>query len=318
MEINFFNETKKLKEEIGKDIAASFEEIENRQIKEILMQRQLTSRYIKGITSYYLHRGLGGKFSHNKLINLATAIEIYSTSMVLIDNLIDKHTKRNGRTTCLKEYGPEMTGLASLYASNVGLLRLSPYLQNFFKITGINGYDAVGKAITGAVAMDIEHPTKPNQILEEITKVNGITLGFPLGLVASTAINDKMKIFGIIRYGIDTGIAFGLYEEIRDFFGEHGKGEASEMKSGRIPYFIADLISVDPKFKCSDYIGRNATSYRLKKLLKKKKVLEKTKNLIKNHLNYGKNNLQRNLRENEFLILDSLRITIEDSLEKLI
>ena len=56
--------------------------------------------------------------------------------------------------------------------------------------------------------MDVGHPTKPSEILENIVKVNGITLGFPLGLVASTSTNNKLSIFEMMRYGTDTGTAF--------------------------------------------------------------------------------------------------------------
>lgn len=321
MEQNFFTKTQELREEIGNSLINYLEKVENDKIKDILMQRQTTSRYIKGITSYYLHKGLGGKFSHKELINFAAAVEIYSTSMVLIDNLIDKHFQRDGKTTYLKEYGPEMTALGSLYAANVGLLKLSRYLQNFFEVTEFEGHDAVGKAITSAVSMDIEHPKKPNQILENIIRVNGITLGFPLGLVASTATEDKMTIFEIMRYGTDTGTAFGLYEEIRDFVGQHGRGKASEMRAGRTPYFLAELDSEDSTFNSQDYVGHDITDpehEKLLNLLKETNALKKTKSLIKNHLNYGKEIIKKNLRDAEFKKLDSLRITIEDSLDQLV
>lgn len=321
MERDFFRDTEKLKDEIKANVFNHFVKVENRQMRDIVLQRQQKSSYIKGIASYYLHKGLNGRLSHRAMIDLAGAVEIYSTSMVLIDNLVDKHNQRDGETTYLKEYGPEMMGLASVYATNVGLLKLSPYLNNFFGITEVDGFDAIGKAITSAVSMDLEHPTQPSQILENIVKVNGITLGFPLGLVASTATNNNLTIFEIMRYGTDTGTAFGLYEEVRDFIGEHGKGKASEMKSGRTPYFIADLASRDVTFNASDYVGKNISDVehnRLLELLKGKGALKRTQKLIRNHFGYGREILRRNLNSAEFEVLDSLRITIEDLLDKMI
>ncbi len=321
METDFFKDTKELKEEIKSNVLNQFDRIQTKKVRDIILQRQQNSSYIKGITSYCMHKGLNGSLSHNDLIDLAGAVEIYSTSMVLIDNLVDGHNQRDGETTYLREYGPEMMGLASVYATNVGLLKLAPYLNNFFGITEVDGLDAIGKAITSAVSMDVEKPTQPQQILENIVRVNGITLGFPLGLVASTATNDKLAIFEMMRYGTDTGTAFGLYEEIRDFVGEHGRGKASEIKAGRTPYFVADLASRDSSFNPNHYIGKDISDVeqeKLLELLRGKGALKRTQRLIKNHLGYGSDLLRRNLNRNEFETLDSLRTTIEDSLDRMV
>ena len=320
MEVDFFKDTKRLREEIKSNILSQFSKIQTKEVKDIVLQRQQSSSYIKGITSYCIHKGLNGSLPHNDLIDLAGAIEIYSTSMVLIDNLVDKHNQRDGETTYLQEYGLEMMGLASVYTTNVGLLKLAPYLHNFFGITEVDGLDAIGKAITSAVSMDVEKPTQPQQILENIVRVNGITLGFPLGLVASTAMNDKLTIFEMMRYGTDTGTAFGLYEEIRDFVGEHGRGRASEIKAGRTPYFVADLASMDLSFNPNNYVGKNISDIeqeKLLELLREKGALKRTQRLIKNHLGYGSDLLKRNLNKNEFETLDSLRTTIEESLDRM-
>ncbi|RMD45350.1 hypothetical protein D6829_02565, partial [Candidatus Pacearchaeota archaeon] len=90
-----------------------------------------------------------------------------------------------------------------------------------------------------------------------------------------------------MRYGIDTGTAFGLYEEIRDFVGEHGRGRASEIKAGRTPYFVADLASRDSSFNPHHYVGKDISDTeqeRLLELLRGKGSLKKTQRLIKNHL----------------------------------
>jgi len=125
----------------------------------------------------------------------------------------------------------------------------------------------------------------------------------------------------MMRYGTDTGTAFGLYEEIRDFVGEHGRGRASEIKAGRTPYFVADLALRDSSFNPNDYVGKNISDLeqeKLLELLRGKGALKRTQKLIKNHLGYGSDLLRKNLNEEEFEILDSLRITIEDSLDKMV
>ena len=100
-----------------------------------------------------------------------------------------------------------------------------------------------------------------------------------------------------------------------------GRKKASELKGGRTPYFIADLSTRNPLFDATKYIGKeinNEEYILLKKLLKEENAFERTKILITTHLNYGSNMLKQNLREEEFLILNNLRETIEESLDRLI
>ena len=113
-----------------------------------------------------------------------------------------------------------------------------------------------------------------------------------------------------------------IYDPIRKyFFGEHGRKRASELQGGRTPYFIADLSARDTSFNPIKYIGKVINNTKYKKLLNvltEKKAFDRTKFLIKTHLNYGSEIIKQNLMEQEFNALDSLRETIEESVDRLV
>ena len=318
---DFFEETKDLKEKIKNFIKEDFSKIKDPRIREILLQRQATSSFIKGISAYYIHRGLNGPLSEEESIELAGILEIYSTGLVILDNIVDNHEIRNNQTTYLREHGHGLNTLASQYSTHIGLIRLVPYISRFQRVMGGLGENSIEEAIEGMISMDIDKPRDSVTSKETIARVNGITLGMPLALVASTASEDKYVIYDTLKYGYDVGLAFGLYEELRDLVGEHGRKKAYEIRNGRSPYCLIVGSEKSNSIDLSDYVGKDLTNEEHRELLKKLKecgAIEHTKTLIKNHLSYGSESLQRNLNKIEFDILDGLRITLEDSLEKLI
>jgi len=242
----FFEKTKGLREKIREEIIESFKKVSNEKIRKILLQRAKSSFFLKGIIADYIHQGLGGSLSDKKRLNLISGLEIYSSSLVLLDNLLDKHYIRNGETTYLSEFGPEMHALASQYATHAGLFKMLPYLKNFIEFSKYFQY--VDNAITGAVKMDVEHPKNSKESLEYISKVNGFTLGVPLALIATTATKNIFKIMNVFRYGYKSGISFGIYEEIRDLVGEHGRERAYELQEGKIPLLMFFASEKDKKF----------------------------------------------------------------------
>ena len=325
MSKNFFKETTSIKRKIKSFVEKDFSKIKDYRIKQILLQRQNTSSFIKGLITYYIHKGLEGQFSEEESIAFAGALEIYSTSFVILDNIVDNHQIRNNQITYLKEYGPRLNVLALQYATHFGLFKLMPYTNKFKKITEKLNIESIENAIEGAIeamiSMDIDKPKNSKILKEIISKVNGITLGSPLALAASTATNNEFKIFNMFMYGYNTGFAFGLYEELRDLFGKHGRKKAFEIESGRTPYYLAIASEKDDSINLKDYIGEKLTEEKYQMLLcslSNMGAIEDTKNLIKNHLNTGKDYLISTLNKTNFNILDKLRIDVENSLETLI
>ncbi len=321
MKRNFFYKTAELKGKILERIVKDFSTIKDKRIRQILLQRQKSTNLIKGISSYYIHKGLNGKLNEDENIKLSSAIEIYSTGLVILDNIIDSHEIRDGKTTYLKEYGVKLNTLASHYSTHLGIVRLIPHINKFLEITGELGGNSIEDAIEGMISMDLNKPIDSPSILEAITRVNGITLGVPLGISATTATNNRAVIYDIIKYGVDTGIAFGLYEELRDFRGKHGRKRALEIENGRTPYFFVACKERDSNFIPNKYVGKKIGDYEYFLLLdelRESGALKHTSNLIKNHLGYGEESLKKNLNKRYFDKLNLLKHTIEDSLPELI
>jgi len=312
----FFEKTKDLREKIREEVIGSLKKISNEKIRKILLQRVKSSFFLKGIIADYIHQGLGGNLSDKERLNLISGLEIYSSSLVLLDNLLDKHYIRNGETTYLSEFGPEMHALASQYATHMGLFKMLPYLRNFIGFSKYF-YQYIDNAITGAIEMDVEHPKNSEESLEYISKVNGFTLGAPLALIATTATRNIFKIMGVFEYGYKSGISFGIYEEIRDLIGEHGRERAYELKKGRIPLLMFFASEKDKKFSPKKYVGRDLPEKEFHYLwnqLKQSKAFEKIDKIVNNNFSFAKKSLEKIMKKEYFEELDLLRKDILDSL----
>lgn len=315
MEENFFERTVGIKEDIKREFEENLRFTKDERVRRILQQRKDTSSFIKGISSYLIHNGLEGPLSKKRNLELAANLELYSTALVVLDNIVDGHTERNNQTTYLEEYGVGLNVVAMQYATNISLFNISKYISDATKFTGNIGQRAIGKAIDGMVSMDLDKPKNPKSIKKAIAKVNGITLAAPLALTASIAIKNPSKIWNIFSYGYYTGLAFGLYEEIRDFRGEHGREEGSEILSGRTPYFLSittlkdsSILDIDPKSNFKDLVYKIENS----------EALNETRDLIHDQLDRGSKKLERVIRKKEFDILDSLRDDVKKSLVELV
>lgn len=150
----FFEESEKIREEIRKKITEKAKSIEHSKLRDIVIQRNSTSSFLKGILAYHIHEGVGGDYSLDQKLELATGIEILCSAGALFDNAIDGHEERNGRTTYLREYGVWMHLAASQYVLHHGLKILLPFLGNFG--SHYSQRYRIDEAIFGMVGMDIE------------------------------------------------------------------------------------------------------------------------------------------------------------------
>ena len=319
--MNFYSRNKTLEDKIREKVINSFLSISDLHIREILIQRQKTSCYIKGISSYHIFKGMASDYDENRNIELSKNLEIWSTGLVILDNISDSHKVRNNATTYLKEFGVEKSAIAACYATHLGLIDLSEYIYKLNLLTSDFGSFSVAKSVDGAINMDMNHPTLDCDILDAIARVNGLTLSLPLSISAIAANDDKEVIFDILKYGYDTGIAFGLFEELRDLVGIHGREKASEIKSGRVPYYLARAKKIDPKIDLKRFVGKNLDTkdyINLISILEKTSAIEHTSKLIKNHLEYGRKRIEWRLSKESYYELDLLRKTTEVNLANIL
>ncbi len=250
----FFKESEKLREDIRERMMEKTQKIKHPKIRDIVMQRNSTSSFLKGILAYHIHEGVGGNYSSDQKLELATGIEIFCSAGALFDNAIDGHKERNGRTTYLMEYGTWMQLAASQYVLHYGLKIIMPNIENFCKYHS-QRY-RIDEAVLGMIGMDIERSNSLEEQIETIEKSNGIFNEVPLIMAATTGTKDKAKIEDVGEYGFNLGAGFAIYEEIKDLLGEHGRRRATEVESNRfiIPLHLAK--SLDQTFKPELYLGK--------------------------------------------------------------
>ncbi|HBG25964.1 MAG: hypothetical protein A2Y10_13860 [Planctomycetes bacterium GWF2_41_51] len=257
----FFEESSHIREAIRKRIDRVTEQIPHPKLRDIIRQRNKTSSFLKGAIGYYIHEGVGGIYPEEQRLELATGIEVLCSSGAIFDNAIDEHEERNGETTFLKEYGVWMQIAASQYVLHRGLKMLFPfmsiYTEKFFHMYSIDD------AVIGMVGMDIESSNNLDEQIKITEKSNGRFAEVPLVIAATTGTEDTITIEYISKFGYCLGTALGIYEEVRDMLGKHGRRRATEIERGRfaIPLHYANDMK---GFKASDYIGKtiNDDAYR--------------------------------------------------------
>lgn len=99
---DFYPLSEKIREKIRERSLELLSKIKENRVRDILMQRARFSSFIKGILAYYIHDGLNGNFSNRRKIDLSSKLEVFSSSGAILDNVIDGHEERNGKTTYLK------------------------------------------------------------------------------------------------------------------------------------------------------------------------------------------------------------------------
>lgn len=189
---SFFEESNEIRNKLRNNILFHFQKLDNFEIKEIILQRNNSSSFIKGTSCYFIHEGLGGRLSEKDKIELCSGIEVLGSSASILDNVIDNHYERNGKTTYLKEYGRNMQIMASQYALHYGFKMLMPFLNNFSK-SYFDYYNA-NQSILGMVGMDIKGSKNLRNHIEIIEQTNGIFNEIPFVIVATNSTENDFKI----------------------------------------------------------------------------------------------------------------------------
>lgn len=312
---SFYISSREIIEEIRKKIIELFSEIQESRVKDILVQRAKSSSFIKGVLAYHLHDGLGGNFDDSRKIDLSSKLEIFCSSGAILDNVIDRHEERNRETTYLREYGPTIQLFASQYALNYGLRNLLPFLGTF--CSKFSDKYKLDQTILGMIKMDIGKSISLEDHLKIIGSVNGLFNEVILVMAASTATEDDDKIEAVGDYGFNLGVGLGIYEELRDLLGEHGRRRATEVEEGRVitPMHIAK------GFDCSPYVGKQLSEEEYKTLLhelQKRDALEMTRNLVRSYFTEALNRLESAVNTNCIKKVRPLQESVEESMDRML
>ena len=312
---DFYMSSEKIREKIRERSIELLSKIKESRVRDILMQRAKFSSFIKGILAYYIHDGLDGNFSSRRKVDLSSKLEIFSSSGAILDNVIDKHEERNGKTTYLREYGPTIQLFASQYALNYGLRSLFPFLSTFCEKFS-NEYK-LDQTILGMIQMDTGRSIDLDDHLKMTGSVNGHFNETILIMTASVVTEDVHKIKAIGSYGFNLGIGLGIYEELRDLLGKHGRKRATEVEEGRVitPLHIAQ------DFNYSHYIGRQLNKAEYKILLhelQKRGSLKRTSNLACDYFQKALNKLESAVNARCIQNIKPLHTSLESSMERML
>ncbi len=318
MNEKFYIQSKNIREKIRKKIYLSLSKTPNKKLRDIILQRNTTSSFLKGIMAYYVYEGLEGNFSEEKKIDLASGIEIFCSVGAIFDNAMDNHEQRNEKTTYLKEYGREMQFAASQYVLHYGLKFLLPFLEGFSK--DFPNFYRGDEAVIGMIKTDLERSKNLYDQIKTIELSNGIFNETPLVIAAANATKDKNKIELVRQYGFNLGTGLGIYEELRDLLGEHGRKRATEIEKGRaiIPLHYASKL--DREFNFNSYLNNSLSEKDYVFLIKKLNfcgAIGNTVSLAKDYLDKAHNSLEKAVNQTCVDKLRPLSDSIKDSLKKL-
>jgi len=317
MKKSFYEESEGIREKIRSRIEELLFEVRERRVRDILVQRNRSSSFIKGVLVYYLHKGLGGKLNEQSKIDLASKIEVLCSAGAILDNVVDKHEQRNGETTYLKEYGLNMQLAASQYALHFGLRRLFPFLKRF--CDKFADRYKIDQAVLGMVRTDINQSVNLEDHIRTIGLSNGLFNEVPLVMAASVATIDKSKIDAVGEYGFNLGIGLGIYEELRDLLGEHGRKRAIEMEEGRI--IIPLHLARNSGFNFFPYLKRHLNEREYSVLLielGKCGALNATRDLASAYFTSALNCLKPAVNKDCIERVIPLQSSVEESMEEML
>ncbi len=315
---NFFEASAQIRRDIYKRIMQVTDQVPHSKLKDIISQRNKKSSFLKGTISYLIHEGVGGKLSKKDKIELATGIEVLCSSGAIFDNAIDGHEERNGETTFLKEYGPWMQVAASQYVLHHGLKMLFPFMHTYTQ--RFSHMYSIDEAVVGMVGMDIERSKNLQEQLKITEWSNGRFAEVPLVIAATTGTDDENVIENISGYGFNLGTALGIYEEVRDMLGKHGRRRATEIEGGK--FAIPLHMAIEGGYtNIEEYVGRRINNREYAKMIKatiKSGAIRETQSIAIEYFDIAEKSLYIAVNGTCFGKLSSLRTSVSLELEKII
>jgi len=318
MKNSFFRASAQVTEAIRRRLREVADQIPHPKLRDIINQRNKTSRFLKGAIGYFIHEGVGGKLLEKDKTEIASGIEILCSSGAIFDNAIDGHEERNGETTFLREYGLWMQVAASQYVLHHGLKMLFPFMHTYTQ--KFSHMYSVADAVVGMVGMDIERSKTLQEQVRTTELSNGKFAEAPLVISATTGSDDETIIDNVSKYGFNLGTALGIYEEVRDMLGKHGRRRATEIEGGRfaIPLHIANESG---DFNAEKYIGRIINNDEYVEMIKRviqSDAVRKTQNLAERYFNNAEIALRSAVNRDCFDKLSSLSSSVSSEFDRII
>ena len=259
-------------------------------------------------------------FSLERMLPLATAIELIHTASLVHDDILDQSKIRRGTRTANSKYGAQIAVLIgdylfakafqlvaeNQYGDEVSLL-LSKLVKNL--CIGEITQDRSLFKIPGMTEYYEKIYLKTAVFLASCCQLGGIVAGLP-----------KSEIKSLENYGIGLGLAFQIIDDLLDFFGDTnvtGKALGGDLKSGVITLPVLRALNVSKQSKMLNEIvtqGNVSDSDIVTaiNIIKQTDALEYCKLRAYAHIDSARINLSPSLNDSTNFILEKIADFVVD------
>ena len=189
-------------------------------------------------------------FSLERMLPLATAIELIHTASLVHDDILDQSKLRRGIQTANSKYGAQIAVLIGDYL-----------FAKAFQLVAENGYgDEVSLVLSklvknlciGEISQDRSLFKIPNmtEYYEKIYLKTAVFLASCCRLGGIVAGLSKREVESWTNYGIGLGLSFQIVDDLLDFFGDvkvTGKALGGDFKSGVITLPVIRALNVSSR-----------------------------------------------------------------------
>ena len=189
-------------------------------------------------------------FSLERMLPLATAIELIHTASLVHDDILDQSKLRRGIQTANSKYGAQIAVLIGDYL-----------FAKAFQLVAENGYgDEVSLVLSklvknlciGEITQDRSLFKIPNmtEYYEKIYLKTAVFLASCCRLGGIVAGLSKREVESLTNYGIGLGLSFQIVDDLLDFFGDvkvTGKALGGDFKSGVITLPVIRALNVSSR-----------------------------------------------------------------------
>ncbi len=197
---------------------------------------------------------IGGGSDFSKVVDGAVAFEIFQTSILAQDDVIDKSLLRRGKPSLYKALGGDDKAIAqALCLSDLGFftgyrLISSLKIEDSLKIKAVNLFSQTLIQTVLGEMLDVETPFLERDFLNEdalkiaLLKTARYTISGPLMLGAILAGGDVERLKKLQIFGDNLGTAFQIQDDILGIFGEEkitGKSSTADIKECKASLLIS-------------------------------------------------------------------------------
>ena len=260
------------------------------------------------------------KIPLERILPLATAIELIHTASLVHDDILDQSKIRRGTRTANSKYGAQIAVLVGDYL-----------FAKAFQLVAENGYgDEVSLVLSklvknlciGEITQDRSLFKIPSmtEYYKKIHLKTAVFLASCCQLGGIVAKLTEREILSLTNYGIGLGLAFQIIDDLLDFFGDPsvtGKALGGDLKSGVITLPVLRALNVSGQSKVLNEIvtQENVADLDIKtaiNIIKQTDSLEYCKLRAYAHIDSARINLSPSINDSTNFVLEKIADFVVD------